>query len=118
MANFISVTNDYEKLLKEADDSVGDMLGLESVVKGAQDITKIFKVVRILIYGFGALIILLTLWAATARKTGLCILCIILFCPLCAMLSNVLLAVGCFAMFVALAVTTSIVNKAWKKTPC
>ena len=117
LANYISVANTYEKLLKETDDSIASLLDMDGIIDSARMITQALKIVYIAIYGFGALVILLTLWATTARKTGLCILCILLFCPTCALLSNVLLAVLSFVTFVALAVTISIVNKAWKKPP-
>lgn len=117
LSNCINTMKAYEKLLNETDDTAAEILGIEDMVDSVQMITKAFKIVRGAIYGFGVLVILLALWAATGRKTGLAILCILLFVPTCALLSNVLLAVLCFVAFVALAVTTSMVNKAWKKVP-
>ncbi len=111
LANLIAVVDATHGLADEA----SDKLGMDDEMEVLEEISKILKVIRTVTYACALLIILLALWAAAAKKTGLCVLGIILYVPACALLSNVALAAAIFVAFVVLAVFTSKVNKAWKK---
>ncbi|MBQ3202701.1 MAG: zinc ribbon domain-containing protein [Clostridia bacterium] len=111
LANLIGVVDATHSLAND----VSDKLGMNEEIEALEEVSKILKIVRVVTYAVGIVIALLALWAATAKKTGLCVLGILLYVPACALLSSVLLAVLIFVAFVALAVCTSKVNKAWKK---
>jgi small-conductance mechanosensitive channel len=112
--NVIALFNTYEDWVDEIDEDVAEKVGLNEVIEEVEEVSSILKIVRIVTYVFAVIVILLALWAAMGKKTGLSILCLILYVPGCALLSNVPIALICFVGFIALAVTTSRVNKAWK----
>ncbi|MBR3778976.1 MAG: zinc-ribbon domain-containing protein [Clostridia bacterium] len=110
LANLIAVVDATHKLA----DDVSDKLGMDSEIEELEEIAKILKTVRTITYVFAAIIILLTLLAAAKKLTGVAILAQLLFTLVCVLLISVPLAVCGFVLYIALAITTSKVNKAWK----
>lgn len=95
-------------------DGVSDKLGMDGEVEELEDIAKILKTVRTITYIFGVVIVLLALWAATKKLTGVCVLGILLSVPVYCLLASVLLGILILVAFIVLAVFTAKVNKAWK----
>lgn len=94
---------------------LADELDMKSDIENLEDISQTLRIVRIITYAFGVVIALLALWAATRKKTSLSVACILLSVPVYGLLSSLVLAGLLFVAFVAMAVCTSRVNKAWKK---
>lgn len=115
--NSIAMVDTYTEWVNtvDIDNEEIEELNLEGIVAEVEEVSSTLKTVRTIAYVFAIIIILLLLWAAACKITGLGILCIFLYVPVCALLSNVVIALVCFAGLIALAVTTSRVNKAWKK---
>ncbi len=113
--NTVAMINSYEKLIDKVNEDVINELELNELYDTANEMSKVLGIVQYVIYGLGAVALLLTLWAAFGKKTGLCVLCILFYVPICALLSSTLIALLCFVAYTVLAVFTSRVNKAWKK---
>ena len=112
--NVIALMNSCKKLVKTADDEVVSYMDMDEIVESFEEVADIFSIIRTVTYVFAAIVILLTLWSAFSKIPGLSILCIFLYVPACMLLSSVLLGVLVAVALIALAVTTSRVNKAWK----
>lgn len=111
LANLIAVVDSTHDLA----DGIADKLNLDDDIEDLEDIAKILKTVRAVTYIFGIAIVLLTLLVAVKKITGLGVLCILLYVPVCCLLSSVLLGILILVSFIVLMVFTSKVNKAWKR---
>ncbi|MBE6712099.1 MAG: zinc-ribbon domain-containing protein [Ruminococcaceae bacterium] len=112
--NVIAMLDYAEKAVEEMDDEVLEDMKLAESIESLEEVAGLFKVIRLIILGFAILVILLALWAAMGKRTGICILCMILYVPLCALMSSGVYAILILVALIALAVTTFMVNKAWK----
>lgn len=113
--SIITMVNACEDFVDEVDEEIVEKMDIEDALEDIREVASILEVIRAVIYIFGIIVILLALWAALSKITWLSIFCLILYTPVCALLSSILIAVLVFVAFIALAVTTSRVNKAWKR---
>lgn len=112
--NVITWVDVYKDWAEEVDEEIIDYMDMDDLGDDMEEIAEVLSIIRTVTYVFAAVVILFALWAALGKVTGLSILCIFLYVPVCALLSSVLIALICLVGFIALAVTTSRVNKAWK----
>lgn len=113
LANLIAVVDATQGLA----DETADKLDMDGEVEALEDVAKVLKTVRTVIYVFGVIIALVALWAATRKAIFPCVLGILLSAPIYCLMASVLLGILIVVAFIVLAVFCSKVNKAWKKAP-
>ena len=116
LKGLVDVTRDF---YESVDDELAEEADLpddfDETMEEFEEIVQIFDVIIAVTIAIAGINLLLVLLAAVFKQTWISVLVIIFYVPVCMLLSSTAVGLGLLAALVALAVTTSMVNRAYKR---